>query len=86
MELDVAVSVLENGATFTYELSDDQRQRLVEVLGELAAAERYEGRRHAICQLPFAIGLVDDEEPECEMPVAREWVRSEDRANDQAKI
>ncbi|MFB9239987.1 hypothetical protein ACFFWC_31430 [Plantactinospora siamensis] len=43
VELDVAVSVLENGATFTYELSDDQRQRLVEVLGELAAAERHEG-------------------------------------------
>jgi hypothetical protein len=86
VELDVAVSVLENGATFTYELSDEQRERLVEVLGELGAAERHEGRRHAICQLPFAIGLVDGEEPGCEMPVAREWVRPEDRANDQAKI
>lgn len=85
VEQDVAVSVLENGATFTYELSDDQRRRLVEVLDELAAAERHEGRRHAICLLPFAIGLVDGEEPECEMPMAREWVRPEDRANGQAK-
>ncbi|MEU8425064.1 hypothetical protein AB0C15_29755 [Micromonospora sp. NPDC048835] len=86
VELDVAVSVLENSATFTYELSGDQRQRLVQVFGELAAAERHEGRRHAIRQLPFAIGLVDGAEPEGDMPVARDWVRPEDRANDQAKI
>ncbi len=86
VEPNAAVSVLENGTTFTYELSDQQRGRLVEVLGEIGAAERHEGRRHAVCRLPFAIGLVDGEEPECEMPVAREWVRLEDRADDQAKI
>jgi hypothetical protein len=85
VEEDVAVSVLENCATFSYELSDDQRQRLVGVFDELAAAERHEGRRHAICLLPFAIGLVDGEEPECETPVAREWVRPENRSNGQAQ-
>ncbi|GAA1655274.1 hypothetical protein [Actinoplanes couchii] len=77
VELDVAVRVLEDGVAFTSGLSDGQRRRLVEVFGEVAAAERHEGRRRAISLIPFEIGLDEGAEPGYEAPG---WVRPEDRA------
>ncbi|WP_432970569.1 hypothetical protein [Dactylosporangium sp. CA-233914] len=76
---DVAVKLLESGLTDVDALSDGQRQRLLEVLDQLAASEQHDGRRYQLRCFPFEMGLVDDE-PDDEEPPVREWVRPEARA------
>jgi len=77
---DVASKVLEEVAGLSYEMSAEQTRRLVDVLGELAAAEGHAGRRYQLRFFPFAIGLVDEEADEPAEPPVTGWVRPEDRA------
>jgi hypothetical protein len=73
------VKVQESGAACVHELTDGQRQRLLEVLDALAATERHDGRRYELVLFPYGIGLVDDE-PDVEPPPVRQWVSPQDRA------
>jgi hypothetical protein len=91
IDLHVAVKTQESVASHLLELPDDRRDRFVELLAELAAAEPHAGRRHEL--LVFAdecgliddssliddSGLVDEDEPQHDEPDHREWVRPEDR-------
>jgi len=79
VDLHVAVKLQESAAAWVDDLTGAQRARLLEVLGQLAAGERHDGRRHALRLFPFAVGLTDDEPDEDEEPAVREWVRPEDR-------
>ncbi len=78
VDLDVAVKLLESGAAYVHQLTDEQRRRLLEVLDGLTAMEQHEGRRYELRSFPFSVGLVEDE-PDAEMPPVHEWVRPEDR-------
>jgi hypothetical protein len=68
----------ESTATRVVELSDWQRGRLLETLNDLAAAEQHDGRRYQLRFFGFAMGLVETE-PDERGPIARGWVRPEDR-------
>ncbi|MFD0575782.1 hypothetical protein [Dactylosporangium darangshiense] len=78
VDLHVAVKTQESVASHLLDLPDDQRGRLVELLAELAAAERHEGRRYELRVFAYECGLVDDEAQD-EEPDHRQWVRPEDR-------
>ncbi len=69
----VAVKLQEATGAWLDELAVGQRQRLVEVLGKLAASEEHNGRRYEIRLFGFALGLIDEEIEE-EAPVVREWI------------
>jgi hypothetical protein len=73
-----AVKLQEATGAWLDELTADRRQRLVEVLAELAASEKHNGRRYEIRFFAFALGLADDEVND-EAPAVREWIRPEDR-------
>jgi hypothetical protein len=75
---DVAVQLQQRVSADVDDLSDDQRRRLLEVLDELAAAERHDGRGYELLFLPFAMGVVDDES-DIEQPAVRDRVRPEAR-------
>ncbi|MER7195863.1 hypothetical protein [Streptomyces flaveolus] len=60
MDPDDAVRVLEGVAHRISLLSDAQRQELVELIGEMAAAETDPARRAFLEQFPEGFGLVDD--------------------------
>jgi hypothetical protein len=74
----VAVKLQESGGVHLDELPPEQRERLLEVLRELAAEEPHAGRRYELRCFPFWMGLVE-EEPDDEAPAVREWVRPEAR-------
>jgi hypothetical protein len=74
----VAVKLQESAGECLHELPDDQRERLLEVLDELAAAEPHDGRRYQLRFLPFAMGLVDDE-PDDGQPSVLNWVQPQAR-------
>jgi hypothetical protein len=74
----VAVNLLE-GVAHLHELPGEQRERLLDVLDELAAAEPHHGRQYELRRFAFAMGLVDDE-PDDEAPPVREWVNPKTRA------
>ncbi|GAA3216616.1 hypothetical protein ACFO1B_15430 [Dactylosporangium siamense] len=80
IDLHVAVKTQESAVSHLLGLPDDQRDRFIELLDELAAAEPHAGRRYELLVFAFECGLVDDEdEPQHEEPDQREWVRPEDR-------
>ncbi|GAB3838555.1 hypothetical protein ACFPIJ_36045 [Dactylosporangium cerinum] len=80
IDLDVAVKMQESVVSHLLALPDDQRDRLVQLLAELAAAEPHTGRRHELLAFADECGLTDDEEEsQHEAPDHREWVRPEDR-------
>ncbi|MFF8883936.1 hypothetical protein [Streptomyces flaveolus] len=60
MDQDDAVKVLEGVAHRITSLSDAQRHELVELVGEMAAAETDPARRGFLEQFPEGFGLVDD--------------------------
>ncbi|MEV5666928.1 hypothetical protein [Streptomyces flaveolus] len=60
MDPDDAVKVLEGVAHRVTSLSDAQRQELVELVGEMAAAETDPARRAFLEQFPEGFALVDD--------------------------
>jgi hypothetical protein len=75
---DVAVKLQEAVAAAVDGMSDEQRQRLVEIVDELTTVEAHRGRRYELRRFPFAVGLVDDE-PDEEEPPARTWTPPEAR-------
>ncbi|NUT20908.1 MAG: hypothetical protein HOV77_17145 [Hamadaea sp.] len=78
VDLHVAVKLEESCVGYLDELSEPQRRRLIEILGEMAAVESHDGRRYELRVLPYAVGLVD-EEPDAERPSPRTWVPPEAR-------
>jgi hypothetical protein len=76
---DAVVEIQEGIGIRLDELPDEQRGRLIEILGEMAAAEKDEGRRYQMRLLPYALDLVEGE-PEVEEPSDRSWVPSRRRA------
>lgn len=58
---DAAVKMMENVAWVMGDLPDDQQQRLIEVLGELADAEQDPARAKQLRSFPFDCGLVEDD-------------------------
>ncbi|MER7956926.1 hypothetical protein [Streptomyces sp. NPDC096030] len=61
MDQDDAVKVLEGVAHVVGKLPDDQRQELIELVGEMAAAEPDPARREYLEGFPEGFGLIDDE-------------------------
>jgi hypothetical protein len=62
---DSAVKMMESVAWVMGNLPDDQREQLVETIGQMAAAEADAARRKQLLAFPYSCGLVDDEpEPE----------------------
>ncbi|PWI20899.1 hypothetical protein DI272_38225 [Streptomyces sp. Act143] len=61
MDEDDAVKVMEGVAHAFSTLTDDQRQELIELVGEMAAAETDSARREFLEEFPDGFGLVDDE-------------------------
>ncbi|MFE9673402.1 hypothetical protein ACFYO5_04660 [Streptomyces sp. NPDC006259] len=59
---DSAVKVMESIGGELLRLPSGQRERLVQVLSELAKAEEDPVRRDFLKSFPFAIGLVEDED------------------------
>ncbi|MFH9822992.1 hypothetical protein [Streptomyces bobili] len=59
---DSAVKVMESVGGALLRLPSGQRERLVQVLADLAAAEEDPARRDFLNSFPFAIGLVEDED------------------------
>jgi hypothetical protein len=59
---DSAVKVMESVGGELLRLPSGQRERLVQVLSELAKAEEDPVRRDFLKSFPFAIGLVEDED------------------------
>ncbi|MEX3106022.1 MULTISPECIES: hypothetical protein [unclassified Streptomyces] len=60
MDLDDAVKSLEGVAAVLKHLSSDQRRDLLDVLGEMAAAEGDPARRAFLEAFPQDFGLVDE--------------------------
>jgi hypothetical protein len=58
---DSAVKMMESVAWVLGNLPDDQRERLIETIGQMAAAEADPARRRQLLVFPFSCGLVDDE-------------------------
>ena len=73
-----AGKIQESTAASVAALSDRQRRRLLEILADLAAAERHDVRRYELRFFPFACGLLDTE-PDERAPLVRGWVKPEDR-------
>ena len=61
MHQDDAVKVMEGVAHAVSTLPNDQRQELVDLVGEMAATETDPARREFLEELPDGFGLVDDE-------------------------
>lgn len=78
VDQDVAAKLLESVGELTYTLSEDEAQRLIEVLTELAAAEPHPGRREQLLFLPIAIGLVEDDGDDAPDP-STPWLPPADR-------
>ncbi|MGW0908658.1 hypothetical protein [Streptomyces sp. NPDC002853] len=57
---DDAVKVLEGVAHVVSTLPDDQRQELIGLVGEMAAAESDPARREFLAGFPEGFGLIDD--------------------------
>lgn len=79
LDPDTAVKLLEGNVEVIGSLSDERSARLLEVLGELAAAEPHAARRYQFEFFPYAFGLLDDEEPDLDEPDSLEWVAPQDR-------
>ncbi|MEU1415296.1 hypothetical protein [Streptomyces sp. NPDC005731] len=60
MDPDDAVKVLEGFAHLVSTLSNDQRQELMALIGEMAAAETNPARREFLKEFPEGFGLIDD--------------------------
>ncbi|WP_330455629.1 hypothetical protein OIB37_01350 [Streptomyces sp. NBC_00820] len=60
MDPDDAVKVLEGVAHLVSTLSNDQRQELLALVGEMAAAETNPARREFLEEFPEGFGLIDD--------------------------
>ena len=78
VESRVAVKAGESAVSGIDDLPDDQRERLVAVLAELAAAEPHEGRAYELRFFPYAVNLIEDE-PEEDAPAPRVYVPRADR-------
>ncbi|GAB3910320.1 hypothetical protein [Microbispora bryophytorum] len=59
---DSAVKMMENVSGVLLRLPQDQRDRFLNVLRDLAEAETDPGRREFLRAFPFASGLVEDHE------------------------
>ncbi|MEU8762755.1 hypothetical protein [Streptomyces sp. NPDC048659] len=59
MDQDDAVKVMEGVAHVVSTLSSDQRQELIVLLGEMAAAETNPARREFLEEFPQGFGLID---------------------------
>ncbi|MER5791793.1 hypothetical protein [Streptomyces sp. NPDC001980] len=59
---DSAVKMMESVGWALVQLPSDQRQRLSQVLADLAEAEQDPARREFLESFPFAIGMVEDNE------------------------
>jgi hypothetical protein len=60
MDQDDAVKVMEGVAHVVGTLPSDQRQELIELVGEMAAAEGDPARREFLEEFPEGFGLIDD--------------------------
>ncbi|MFE6840353.1 hypothetical protein ACFVFI_36705 [Streptomyces sp. NPDC057705] len=60
MDPDDAVKVLEGAAHLFSQLSDEQRQELIDLLREMAEAESDPARREFLEGFPEGFGLVED--------------------------
>ncbi|MEV7729169.1 hypothetical protein AB0P15_31240 [Streptomyces sp. NPDC087917] len=60
MDQDDAVKVMEGVADVVSTLPSDQRQELVELVGEMAAAEYNPARREFLEAFPEGFGMIDD--------------------------
>ncbi|MFG2342005.1 hypothetical protein [Streptomyces yangpuensis] len=60
MDQDDAVKVMEGVAHVVTTLSSDQRQELIELVGEMADAEGSPARREFLEAFPEGFGLIDD--------------------------
>ncbi|MFC8510436.1 hypothetical protein ACFU3J_17430 [Streptomyces sp. NPDC057411] len=60
MDQDEAVRVIEGVAHMVSTLPSDQRQELIALLGEMAAAETNPARRGFLEDFPQGFGLIDD--------------------------
>ncbi|GGS55784.1 hypothetical protein GCM10010206_17100 [Streptomyces cinerochromogenes] len=60
MNPDDAVKVLEGVAHVVSTLPEEQRQELLELVGEMAAAETDPARREFLEEFPESFGLIDD--------------------------
>ncbi|MFJ9760990.1 hypothetical protein [Streptomyces sp. NPDC101149] len=60
MDPDDAVKVMEGFAHLVSTLSNDQRQELMALIGEMAAAETNPARREFLKEFPEGFGLIDD--------------------------
>ncbi|MEU8572515.1 hypothetical protein [Streptomyces asoensis] len=61
---DSAVKIMESVGGELLRLPSDQRERLVEVLADLAEAEQDPARREFLESFPSAVGLDEDEDEE----------------------
>ncbi|MGW0633675.1 hypothetical protein [Streptomyces sp. NPDC002758] len=58
---DSAVKMMESVGWVLLQLPSDQRERLLQVLADLAEAEQDPARREFLESFPFAIGMVEDQ-------------------------
>ncbi|MEU6425077.1 hypothetical protein ABZ860_04205 [Microbispora sp. NPDC046973] len=63
VDLDSAVQMMESVSGVLQRLPQEQRDRFLKVLRDLAEAETDPGRREFLREFPFACGLVEDHEP-----------------------
>ncbi|MGW6521530.1 hypothetical protein [Streptomyces sp. NPDC054962] len=59
---DSAVKIMESVGGELLRLPSDRRERLLQVLADLAEAEQVPARRDFLTGFPFAIGMVEDQE------------------------
>ncbi|MER6918374.1 hypothetical protein ABT314_04865 [Streptomyces spiralis] len=59
---DSAVKMMESVGWVLLQLPSDQRERLFQLLADLAEAEQDPARREFLASFPVAIGMVEDEE------------------------
>jgi hypothetical protein len=59
---DSAVKMMESVAWVLGRLPQDQRDRMLQVLSDLAQAEENPGRREFLEEFPVALGLIDEPE------------------------
>ncbi|MFJ8086213.1 hypothetical protein ACIQ6Y_37290 [Streptomyces sp. NPDC096205] len=60
MDQDDAVKVMEGVAHVVSTLPGDQRRELLELVGEMSAAENNPARREFLEEFPEGFGLIDD--------------------------
>ncbi|MEV5783941.1 hypothetical protein AB0L42_23465 [Streptomyces sp. NPDC052287] len=58
---DSAVKMMEGVGEALLQLSSDQRQRLLQVVADLAEAEQNPARREFLESFPFSIGMVEEQ-------------------------